>query len=71
MSSLSSFGVYGCIKDKSSDAMVWLGVGAAMLSILPITYIFIAPQNEQLIETENCINVKGILFCLKVGKCLG
>jgi Domain of unknown function (DUF1772). len=64
ISSLSSFGVYACLRNRTSDAVSWLGAGCVFLSIIPITLIFIRPLNNQLMETEKCISVKGM--CLTI-----
>lgn len=60
LSGVSSLGVYGCLRGGSpSEAFYWLGAGCGMLSLFPITLIFIVPLNAQLMETEKCISVKG------------
>jgi len=59
LSSASAFGAYFCLRNTSADALNWLGCGCMMLSMLPFTLIFIRPLNNQLIETEKCISVKG------------
>lgn len=59
LSSVSSLSAFACLRNETEDALKWLGAGCAMLSIIPITLIFIRPLNNQLLETEKCISVKG------------
>jgi len=60
LSSFTSIGVYGCLRNQSSsEAYHWLGAGCAMLTLWPLTMIFIMPINNQLLETEKCISTKG------------
>jgi len=53
ISGLSSIGAYYLAGNKCP--MKWLLAGSMMLTIAPYTIFFMVPTNEELLETEKCI----------------
>lgn len=56
LSGLCCAGTYGCMRDASPNAVKWLIASSMVLSVIPVTLVFIHPLNCELQDTEKCIS---------------